>query len=70
MTHVAYRGKMRSFDAMIRYARMKHSPTTGEFAAIVWELCSGKILSAMFARELYLQMGYKPFAGYPLERSK
>lgn len=48
-----------------------NSPTSGEYAAMFWQLLSSSYyVSPRDAKEIYQVGGYVPFVGYPLERSQ
>lgn len=56
------------FEIVVAAAKQLESPTQGEFAAKLWEICSGNRLPVKEARMLYEACGYVPFRGYPLTR--
>ena len=58
------------FETIVAAAKELNHPTQGEFAAKLWELCSGhRHLSVQEGKALYEACGYVPFKGYPLVRS-
>lgn len=53
-------------------AAFLHYPTTGDFAHALWQLCSSNYdfaLPPSEAAQLYRDLGYVPFDGYPLQRA-
>lgn len=56
------------FEIIVAAAKNLGHPTQGEFAAKLWEVCSGQRLPVDDAKRLYEACGYVPFSGYPLTR--
>lgn len=57
------------FEIIVAAAKQLDHPTQGEFAAKLWEQCSGNgRLPVDEAKRLYEACGYVPFSGYPLLR--
>lgn len=57
------------FEIIVAAAKQLESPPQGEFAAKLWEVCSGNHrLPVDEAKRLYEACGYVPFSGYPLTR--
>ncbi len=56
-------------EAWAEAAECLGHPTTGLFAARLWELASSDRLPIDDASALYRACGYIPFSGYPLTRS-
>jgi hypothetical protein len=56
------------FEIIVAAAKQLNRPTQGEFAAKLWEQCSGNRLPVDEAKRLYEACGYVPFSGYPLKR--
>lgn len=58
------------FEVIVAAAKEMNFPTQGEFAAKLWEICSGDHgLPVAEAKRLYEACGYVPFSGYPLKRA-
>lgn len=51
-----------------RELKQANRPTTGQKAALLWEICSGNqnTLRVDIAERIYKKAGYLPFSGYPL----
>jgi len=56
-------------NQLARKLKKQGSPTEGEDAVRLWEVCSGNhSIGVQTARKLYLKAGYVPFSGYPLKK--
>lgn len=53
---------------LIAQARREHSPLQGDFAAHVWMWSNHPGTPVALAERTMLACGYRPFAGYPLQR--
>lgn len=57
-------------NRLAKLLRKANSPTIGENAAQLWEICSSNhSIGIITARKLYVKAGYIPFRGFPLERA-
>lgn len=57
------------YEIIVKAVKELGYPTEGETAAALWQWLSSMHGPApSTAKRIYLELGYKPFAGYPLER--
>lgn len=60
--------RMIDFIALLRWARIYKSPATGKIAEMIWRLFSSETFTSKFSKQMYINLGYEPFEGYPLKR--
>jgi len=67
MNYYQFEGRLIRLSALIRYAKIYNNPTEGKIPELIWRLFSSEIFTIKFSTKMYLEMGYNPFSGYPLE---
>ena len=55
-------------NRLARKLRANGSPSEGENAFRLWEICSSNNIGYLTAKFIYIKAGYIPFRGYPLEK--